>query len=98
MAKTASSLFGSPVELTDNWINEHREHSLCWMNHTVFQKKKSAGQRFKECICYTCRKVARQLIGEVGEISAIGVDKPKRKKIVYKKQTKKTKETCELYF
>jgi hypothetical protein len=53
------------VDLNDNWITTHKDHSLCWLNHTVFRNKESVGAKFRECICYTCRKVARQLLEEV---------------------------------
>lgn len=69
LAKPAN-LFGSPVELNDAWITDHKDHSLCWMNHTVFDKKEKIGRIFKECICYSCTKIARQLLGEIEEIKA----------------------------
>jgi len=78
MTTKTASLFGTPVALDDNWIADHKEHSLCWMNHTVFDKKEKSGRKFKECICYTCRKVARQLLGEVDETLAPVVEKKKR--------------------
>jgi len=40
------------------------------MNHTVFDKKEKIGRIFRECICYTCTAVARQLLGEISEIKA----------------------------
>lgn len=75
-----ANVFGMPVELDDNWIVEHKDHSLCWMNHTVFDKKKKTGARFRECICYTCRKVARQLLTEVGIVPAPASAAPKKLK------------------
>lgn len=74
------SLFGTPEPLDDNWIANHNDHSLCWMNHTVFDKKEKIGRRFKECICYTCRKSARQLLGEVDETLAPVAEKNSKKK------------------
>lgn len=71
-------LAGMPAALNDDWISEHQEHSLCWMNHTVFDKKEKIGKKFKKCICYTCSKVAQQLLGEVDETLAPLVKKKKR--------------------
>jgi hypothetical protein len=80
MSKLAKidSLFGKPEDLDNNWIINHKDHSLCWMNHTVFDKKEKTGRKFRECICYTCRKVAQQLLGEVGETLAPVAEKKKR--------------------
>lgn len=53
------------VELNNQWLNDHKEHMLSFMNHTIFDNKKKIGQKFKECKCYTCNEVARQLLSEV---------------------------------
>jgi hypothetical protein len=78
--------FDSPVELNDAWIADHKDHSLCWMNHTVFDKKEKIGSIFKECICYSCLKVARQLLGEIGEIQAPAAEKKAKAKHKSKKR------------
>jgi hypothetical protein len=75
-----ASLFGTPESLDDKWIANHKDHSLCWMNHTVFDKQEKTGRKFKECICYTCRKAARQLLGEVNEKLAPVAEKNSKKK------------------
>jgi hypothetical protein len=57
-------------ELNDKWLEEHKTHSLCWTTHTVFDNKnKSGGNKFKECMCYTCYQQARQLLEHVEEIT-----------------------------
>jgi hypothetical protein len=43
-------------ELNDIWIQDHKDHSICWLKHTI------AGTKFKECICYTCSQTARELL------------------------------------
>jgi hypothetical protein len=53
------------VELNNQWLNTHKDHMLSFMNHTIFEKKKKIGQKFKECKCYTCNEVARKLLSEV---------------------------------
>ncbi len=75
----SAAVFGNPSELNDAWLSNHQDHSLCWLTHTVFQKKKG-GQKFKECICYTCRKTARELLNKVSTIRLPAEKKPKRKK------------------
>lgn len=80
LAKKTGSLFGKPTELDDAWIENHKGHSLCWMNHTIFAKAEKNGTKFRECICYTCRKVARQLLGQVNEMQAPATAEKKTKK------------------
>jgi hypothetical protein len=83
----ATSSLGLPNDLDESWLNEHKDHSLCWMSHTVFEKKKKSGMKFRECICYTCNKSARQLIEEVDVIKAQVIEKKKRSR---KKSNKDT--------
>lgn len=90
LAKPAN-LFGSPVELNDAWIATHKDHSLCWMNHTVFDKKEKIGRIFRECICYSCTKIARQLLGEIGEIQAPVVTADKKVKSKPKRKSKRNR-------
>ena len=80
MLAKPENLFSSPVELNDEWMAAHKDHSLCWMNHTVFDKKEKIGRIFRECICYSCTNIARQLLGEIGEIQTPVVKKCKSKR------------------
>lgn len=86
LAKKTGSLFGKPTELDDAWIEDHKGHSLCWMNHTVFDKAEKTGTKFRECICYTCGKIARQLLGYVNEMQAPTAAEKKAKKAGNKKK------------
>jgi 5-methylthioribose kinase len=87
MLVKSANLFGSPVELDDAWIADHKDHSLCWMNHTVFDKKKNISHIFKECICYSCTKIARKLIGDIGQIKA-PVTSDKKAKVIKGRRSK----------
>ncbi len=49
--------FSAPEDLTDDWIIEHSKHGLMWSVHTVF--KGNRGIKYRECMCYKCRKIAR---------------------------------------
>lgn len=55
--------FSEPEKLTENWLIEHKDHSLLWHVHTVFNGKR--GVKYRECKCYTCRKVARLKLEDV---------------------------------
>jgi 5-methylthioribose kinase len=90
LAKPAN-LFSNTVELNNSWIEAHKDHSLCWMNHTVFENKEKIGHIFRECICYSCTKIARKLLGEIGEIQAPVVTANKKVKVAKKKQKSKLK-------
>jgi len=90
MLAKKENLFGSPVELDESWIAAHTGHSLCWMNHTVFDKKKNIGHIFKECICYSCTKIARQLLGEIGQ-AQVPVTAEKKTKVIKNKVSKRSR-------
>lgn len=77
--------FKTPVKFNEKWINCHKDHSLCLMNHTIFDKKKKVGIKYKEYLCYTCRDVAREFIEKVAEKSAPLEKKIKKKKFTYEK-------------
>ncbi len=75
----ATNVFGTPSELNETWLSTHKEHSLCWVNHTIFEKKKG-GRKFRECICYTCKKSAREFLNKVADIRIPSEKSKKRKK------------------
>jgi hypothetical protein len=59
------SRFSEPTPLTEIWIEEHKNHSLSWLEHTVWSDDKRIGTRFKEGRCFICGAVAREPLGEV---------------------------------
>lgn len=58
--------FPKPVELTDAWLEEHKDHNLCFITQTEFKGKK--GTKYEVCRCYWCKKIARRPIEAVSPI------------------------------
>lgn len=54
--------FGRAAELTEDWLSAHEGHQTVMFTHTVFKGK--SGIKYRECRCYTCKKMAREAIGE----------------------------------
>jgi hypothetical protein len=55
--------FGRPAELTDAWLEKHKDHNTITVKHTVF--KGTSGIEYQECRCYLCGKLARRVLREV---------------------------------
>jgi hypothetical protein len=69
--------FSSPVPLKEDWLEKHKDHMLVWVRHTIFDGKQ--GVEYKECRCYTCTKVAREVICEVSTAPEKKSGKTKRR-------------------
>lgn len=67
--------FGRPAELTDAWLEKHKDHNTVTVKHTVF--KGTVGIEYEECRCYLCGKLARRALCEV---TTAPEPKPKKEK------------------
>jgi hypothetical protein len=78
MAAAKKPEFGRPAELTEAWLDKHRDHNTVTVKHTVF--KGTSGTEYEECRCYLCGKVARRAIRDVQTSPVAVPKKPARKK------------------
>lgn len=53
------------ADLTDKWLQEHKDHNPVFITQTEFKKGK--GTKYQVCRCYWCRKVARKPMGFVNK-------------------------------
>jgi hypothetical protein len=80
--------FSEPEKLNDKWLIEHSQHSLLWSVHTVFNGKH--GVKYRECRCYTCRKIAQLKLEEVCAESQPMLQRKRNKRSLKKSSFKKS--------